>query len=71
MVRSYPIDESLVTRAVQASGNQPVSQVFTQALEAYIRSHHHPPAPPSPSISRRQAINEWLAETAALPKTTD
>lgn len=66
MVRPYPIDESLVSLAVKASGDRPVEQVLSDALTEYTHRRlpsAHPPLTPD----RHQAIQQWLAEGTSIP----
>lgn len=66
MVRSYTIDESLVAQAVKASGNRPVEQVLTEALQEYA-AHRLPSSTSSPTTNRQAEFEKWLEEGSKIP----
>lgn len=62
MVRSYPIDEDVVRRAVEVSGDRPVEQVIREALEQYAVNRQEP----QPDSDFQAKARQWLAEGGAF-----
>lgn len=70
MVRSYSIDESIVSQAVKASGDKPVDQVLIEALHEYTRRRHIPqPSNEQPANPIHPSLAEAVKATGnADPK---